>query len=117
MPQPRLRRLLGSARPGPADVKRAMIEWWAPVIYEYYGSTEATALTFASSEDAVRKPGTVGKILEGVELRFLGDNGDPLPQGDIGEIYSKIAGNPDFTYHNKPEKRAEIERDGFITSR
>jgi long-chain acyl-CoA synthetase len=39
-----------------------------------------------------------------------------LPQGQIGEIYSRIAGNPDFTYHNKPEKRAEIERDGFITS-
>ena len=39
-----------------------------------------------------------------------------MPQGEIGEIYSRIAGNPDFTYHNKPEKRAEIERDGFITS-
>jgi long-chain acyl-CoA synthetase len=39
-----------------------------------------------------------------------------LPQGEIGEIYSRIAGNPDFTYHNKPAKRGEIERDGFITS-
>ena len=39
-----------------------------------------------------------------------------LPQGQIGEIYSRIAGNPDFTYHNNPEKRAEIEREGFITS-
>src|ERR1700730_7924919 len=111
-----LRHVVHAAAPCPADVKRAMIEWWGPVIYEYYGSTEASALRFASSEDALRKPGTVGKILEGVELRFLGDNGDPLPQGEIGEIYSKIAGNPDFTYHNKPEKRAEIERDGFITS-
>ncbi len=111
-----LRHVVHAAAPCPAEVKRAMIEWWGPVIYEYYGSTEASALTFANSEDALRKPGTVGKILEGVELRFLGDNGDPLPQGEIGEIYSKIAGNPDFTYHNKPEKRAEIERDGFITS-
>ena len=42
--------------------------------------------------------------------------GEMLPQGEIGEIYSRIAGNPDFTYHNKPEKRAEIDRDGFITS-
>ena len=39
-----------------------------------------------------------------------------MPQGEIGEIYSRMAGNPDFTYHNKPEKRAEIDRDGFITS-
>src|SRR5260370_35491810 len=75
-----LRHVVHAATPCPADVKRAMIEWWGPGIYEYYGSTEATALTFASSEDAGRKPGTVGKILEGVELRFLGDNGDPVPQ-------------------------------------
>jgi len=111
-----LRHVVHAAAPCPADIKRAMIQWWGPVIYEYYGSTEASALTFASSEDALKKPGTVGKILDGVELRFLGDNGEPLPQGEIGEIYSRIAGNPDFTYHNKPEKRAEIERDGFITS-
>ena len=39
-----------------------------------------------------------------------------MPQGEIGEIYSRITGNPDFTYHNKPEKRTEIDRDGFITS-
>ncbi|MDB5610803.1 MAG: long-chain fatty acid--CoA ligase [Bradyrhizobium sp.] len=111
-----LRHVVHAAAPCPADVKCAMIQWWGPVIYEYYGSTEASALTFASSDDALQKPGTVGKILDGVELRFLGDNGDPLPQGEIGEIYSRIPGNPDFTYHNKPEKRAEIERDGFITS-
>ena len=111
-----LRHVIHAAAPCPADVKRAMIEWWGPVIYEYYGSTESSALTFASSEDALRKPGTVGRILDGVELRFLGDDGRPLPQGEIGEIFSRIAGNPDFTYHNKPEKRAEIEREGFITS-
>jgi len=111
-----LRHVIHAAAPCPADVKREMIQWWGPVIYEYYGSTESSALTFANSEDALRKPGTVGKILDGVELRFLGESGDPLPQGEIGEIYSKVSGNPDFTYHNKPEKRAEIERDGFITS-
>ena len=111
-----LRHVIHAAAPCPADVKRAMIEWWGPVISEYYGSTESGALTFATSGDALRKPGTVGKILDGVELRFLDDKGDPLPQGEIGEIYSRAAGSPDFTYHNKPEKRAEIERDGFITS-
>jgi long-chain acyl-CoA synthetase len=111
-----LRHVIHAAAPCPADVKRAMILWWGPVVYEYYGSTESGALTFANSADALNKPGTVCKLLDGVELRFLGDNGDPLPQGEIGEIYSKVAANPDFTYHNKPEKRAEIERDGFITS-
>ena len=111
-----LRHIIHAAAPCPADVKRAMIDWWGPVIYEFYGSTESGAVTFANSEDALKKPGTVGKISPGAELRFVGDDGEILPQGEIGEIYSRIAGNPDFTYHNKPEKRAEIERDGFITS-
>jgi len=46
----------------------------------------------------------------GAELRFIGDDGHVLPLGEIGEIYSRFAGNPDFTYHNKPEKRSEIDR-------
>jgi long-chain acyl-CoA synthetase len=111
-----LRHIIHAAAPCPADVKRAMIEWWGPVIYEFYGSTESGAVTFANSEDALKKPGTVGKISPGAELRFIGDDGEELPQGQIGEIYSRIAGNPDFTYHNKPEKRGEIDRDGFVTS-
>jgi long-chain acyl-CoA synthetase len=111
-----LRHIIHAAAPCPAEVKRAMIEWFGPVIYEFYGSTESGAVTFASSEDALKKPGTVGKISPGAELRFIGDDGRILPQGEIGEIYSRIAANPDFTYHNKPEKRAEIDRDGFITS-
>lgn len=111
-----LRHIIHAAAPCPADVKRAMIEWWGPVIYEFYGSTESSAVTFANSEDALKKPGTVGKISPGAELRFIGDDGRELPQGEIGEIYSRISGNPDFTYHKKPEKRAEIDRDGFITS-
>jgi long-chain acyl-CoA synthetase len=111
-----LRHVVHAAAPCPADVKRAMIAWWGPVIHEYYGSTESSALTFATSADALNKPGTVGRILDGIELRFLGDDGVALPQGEIGEIYSRNPEIPDFTYHNKPEKRAEIERDGFITS-
>ncbi len=111
-----LRHIIHAAAPCPADVKRAMIEWFGPVIFEFYGSTESGAVTFANSEDALKKPGTVGKISPGAELRFIGDDGRILPQGEIGEIYSRIAANPDFTYHNKPEKRAEIDRDGFITS-
>jgi long-chain acyl-CoA synthetase len=93
-----------------------MIEWWGPVIYEFYGSTESGAVTFATSEDALRKPGTVGQISPGAELRFIGDDGSVLKAGQIGEVYSRIAEAADFIYHNKPEKRAEIDRDGFITS-
>lgn len=111
-----LRHVIHAAAPCPAEVKRAMIEWFGPVIYEFYGSTESGAVTFASSEDALKKPGTVGKISPTAELRFLSEDGRILPQGEIGEIYSRLPAYPDFTYHNRPEKRAEIDRDGFITS-
>ena len=111
-----LKHIIHAAAPCPPDIKRAMIEWWGPVIYEFYGSTESGAVTFATSEDALKKPGTVGRITPGAELRFLDDDGRDVPQGEVGEIYSRIAANPDFTYHNKPEKRAEIDRGGFITS-
>ena len=111
-----MRFVSSTGSPCAPDVKRAMIEWWGPVIFEFYGSTESSAVTFANSEDALKKPGTVGRIAPGAELRFIGDDGTVLPPGEIGEIYSRIADNPDFTYHNKPEKRTEIERDGFITS-
>ena len=60
-----LRHIIHAAAPCPADVKRAMIEWWGPIIYEFYGSTESGAVTFATSEDALNKPGTVGKISPG----------------------------------------------------
>ena len=111
-----LRHIVHAAAPCPADVKRAMMDWWGPVIHEYYGSTESGAVTYAAPEDALRKPGTVGRILEGALLRILDDAGNVLPRGTIGEIYSRSTGSPDFSYHNKPEKRIEIERDGFMTS-
>ncbi|MHC2390158.1 acyl-CoA synthetase (AMP-forming)/AMP-acid ligase II [Bradyrhizobium liaoningense] len=87
-----------------------------PVVPQPYGSTESSAVTFATSEDALKKPGTVGRISPGAELRFIGEDGRVLGVGEIGEIYSRMAEMADFTYHNKPEKRAEIDRDGFITS-
>src|SRR3569623_2570609 len=70
-----LRHGIHAAAPCPADVKRAMIDWWGPVIYEFYGSTESSAVTYATSEDALKKPGTVGKISPGAEQRFIGEDG------------------------------------------
>ena len=109
------RHIIHAAAPCPADVKRAMIEWWGPVIYEFYGSTESGAVTFANSEDALKKPGTVGKIAPGAELRFVGDDGKVLPQGEIGEIFARVPAYADFTYLNHEEKRKSVERDGLIS--
>ncbi|KAB2913065.1 MAG: AMP-binding protein [Hyphomicrobiaceae bacterium] len=111
-----LKFIIHAAAPCPAETKRAMIEWWGPVINEFYGSTESSAVTFASSADTIAKPGTVGKAVHGAELRILDDEGRILPAGEIGEIFTRFAGLPDFTYHNKPDQRAAVDRDGFITS-
>ena len=111
-----LKFIIHAAAPCPHDVKQAMIDWWGPVIHEFYGSTESSAVTFASSADTLAKPGTVGRAVVGAELRILDDSGKVLPAGEVGEIFTRFAELPDFTYHNQPEQRAVIERDGFITS-
>jgi long-chain acyl-CoA synthetase len=111
-----LRHVIHAAAPCPAEVKRAMIEWWGPVIYEFYGSTESGPVTFVASADALKKPGTVGRVSPGAEVKILDEAGRELSPGGVGEIYSRISAYADFTYHNDPEKRREIEREGFITS-
>jgi long-chain acyl-CoA synthetase len=111
-----LRFVIHAAAPCPPDVKRAMIDWWGPVINEFYGSTESSAVTLATSADHKKKPGTVGRLVEGAELRILDEAGRVLPAGEVGEIFTRFATLPDFTYHNKPQERAAIERDGLITS-
>ncbi|HZT46777.1 MAG TPA: acyl-CoA synthetase [Hyphomicrobiaceae bacterium] len=111
-----LRFVVVAAAPCPHEVKRAMIEWWGPVINEFYGSTESSAVTFATSADAARKPGTVGKPVQGAELRILDEAGRILPPGEVGEIYTRFAELPDFTYHNRPDERVKVDREGFITS-
>jgi long-chain acyl-CoA synthetase len=111
-----LRFVIHAAAPCPHEVKRAMIDWWGPVISEFYGSTESSAVTLASSADTLAKPGTVGRAVEGAELRILDDDGRILPAGEVGEIFTRFTELPDFTYHNRPDERAKVDREGFITS-
>jgi len=111
-----LRHVIHAAAPCPPEIKRQMIDWWGPVIYEFYGSTEAGVVTFATPDDARRKPGTVGRVFDGCELKFFDDKSGWLAAGEVGEIFSRALAYPEFAYQNLPERRREIERDGFITS-
>ena len=104
-----------SAAPCPPEIKRQMIEWFGPIIWEYYGGTETGALTLVSSEEWLKRPGTVGRPAPGADIRIIDDMGKELPTGEIGEVFSRVSGTADFTYQNLPEKRAEIERNGFIS--
>ena len=103
-----------AAAPCPAPIKRAMIEWWGPVIYEYYGSTEIGSVTFCNSEEWLAHPGTVGKPMPGADVKVIDADGNPLPAGEIGEVVAKFPGIADFTYHKDDAKRAASEKAGLI---
>ena len=80
-----------------------MIRWWGPVLYEYYAGTEGNGFVACTSEEWLKRPGTVGRALVG-ELRIVDEAGGRLPPGETGTIY--FANAPTFEYHNDPEKTA-----------
>lgn len=100
-----LRVAVHAAAPCPAEVKRAMIDWWGPVLFEYYSSTEGNGATFISSEEWLRKPGSVGRAGVGA-IHICADDGTELATGATGLIYFE---RPDtrFEYHNDPVKTAD----------
>ncbi|WP_280416334.1 acyl-CoA synthetase [Nocardia carnea] len=97
-----LRVAVHAAAPCPVEVKQKMIDWWGPVLHEYYASTEGNGATFIDSEQWLRKPGSVGPAGLGA-VRICGDDGAELPAGEIGTIYFEREEVP-FTYHNDAAK-------------
>ncbi|MBX9699363.1 MAG: AMP-binding protein, partial [Acetobacteraceae bacterium] len=110
-----LRHVTHAAAPCPPEVKRAMIEWWGPVIVEFYGATDLGGPTVCNSEEWLRKPGTVGRVIPGVTLRILDEHGRDCPPGTPGEIFAHCPDMPDFTYHKRDDARREAEREGLIS--
>ena len=100
-----LRVAIHAAAPCPVDVKRAMIEWWGPVLYEYYAGTEGNGSTFIDSHDWLAHPGSVGRAANGV-LHICDEHGAELPVGEAGLVYFEQEIAP-FEYHNAPEKTAD----------
>ena len=84
----------------PRDIKQAMIDWLGPIFYESYGASEIGFMTLISSEEARRKPGSVGKVLPGGSVKILDDDGKELPAGQAGSIYVHLPQFGDFTYSN-----------------
>ena len=100
-----LKSVVHAAAPCPVEAKRKMIEWWGPVIHEYYAGTEGNGFVYANSEDWLAHPGTVGKAIIGT-LHIADDNGDDVPIGESGTIYFGGDAAATFEYHNDPEKTA-----------
>ncbi len=110
-----LRFVTHGAAPCAPAVKRQMIEWWGPTIYEYYGATETGVVVWHGSEEALRKPGTVGRPVPGAILRIVDEQGHDVAQGEVGEIYLRGPHLSDFTYNNDDGKRREVALGDLVT--
>ncbi len=105
--------VIHGAAPINSNTKRRMIEWWGPVLYEYYGATEGGG-TLATSQEWLQKPGTCGKPWPGCQIKIFDDAGNPLPAGEPGNVYmSSMVGT--FEYFKAPEKTRESFHQNMFT--
>lgn len=108
-----LKRVIHAAAPCPVDIKMQMMDWWGPIVDEYYASSEASGSTLITAEDWLARPGSVGKPVQG-GVHILDDDGNELPPGQAGEIY--FEGGYPFEYLNDPAKTAASrDRHGWVT--
>ena len=108
-----LRHVIHAAAPCPIDVKRRMLDWWGPVIYEYYAASEGGG-TLVTPEEWLTYPGTVGRAWPSSAIRILDDAGNDCPTGQPGIVYMSLAA-ADFEYHKDKEKTQSNRRNGFFT--
>jgi long-chain acyl-CoA synthetase len=110
-----LRHVIHGAAPCSPDVKRRMIEWFGPVLDEYYASTEGVGGTIIFSDEWLRKPGSVGKPRNTTTIVVMDEDGNILPAGQVGTIYSTTMGREPFEYYKDPDKTAKSRRGQYRT--
>ncbi|MFY1585108.1 AMP-binding protein [Micromonospora sp. WMMD734] len=108
-----LRYVLHGAAPCPREVKQRILDWFGPVVYEYYGSTEV-GTTIARPHEWLAHPGTVGRPASISTLRILDELGNEVPVGQTGIVYMR-QGDDRVEYHNDPGKTDGARRDGLLT--
>jgi long-chain acyl-CoA synthetase len=108
-----LETVVHSAAPCPFEIKKQMLEWWGPVIWETYGGIEGAA-TIAKPHRWLEKPGTVGRAIRGVRLQILDDAGNDLPAGEVGSIYLETKGSG-FEYKGDPELTRSVHHGNAFT--
>ncbi|MGX0966152.1 long-chain acyl-CoA synthetase [Bradyrhizobium japonicum] len=121
-----LKGAIHAAAPCPVDVKAKMIEWWGPILIEYYAGSEGNGVTVCNSQQWLEHRGSVGRAVVG-KIKILDENDEEQPTGEIGTVY--FADAPVFTYHNDPEKTKKaynakgwstlgdvgyLDKDGFL---
>lgn len=102
-----------AAAPCPIEVKRAMIDWWGPIVHEYYASSEGVGFTAVSPQEWLERPGTVGRPVHGI-VHVLDEDGRELPPGEDGVIYFETP--TQVSYHNDPARTDEaLGPNGWFT--
>ena len=105
-----MRTIIMAAAPCPMSVKEAVIGYFGPVLYEFYGSTELAVNTILRPEDVLRKPGSCGQAAPGREIALLDDDGRPVPVGEPGELYVRRFSNILDEYYKDPAATREMRR-------
>lgn len=108
-----MRHAIHGAAPCPDHVKRAMIDWWGQCVEEYYAASEGGG-AFATAEDWLRKPGTVGRAWPISELAVFDDDGNRLAPGELGTVYMKMS-TGGFSYHKDEGKTRKNRIGDFFT--
>lgn len=108
-----LRCMIHGAAPCPQETKRRMLEWWGPVVTEYYAATEGGG-TAINGEEWLRKPGSVGKPWPWSVIKVLGDDGAELPVREPGQVYMRMGGSS-FEYHHDKKKTEEARVGDLFT--
>ncbi|GAA0556252.1 acyl-CoA synthetase [Actinomadura livida] len=103
-----LRTVVHAAAPCPVEIKRRIIEWFGPIVYEYYSGSEGNCFFLIDSRDWLAHPGSVGRPTFGT-AHVLDDDGRELPAGEVGTVW--FEGAPAFRYHNDPDKTAGAYND------
>ena len=121
-----LQNAVHAAAPCPIAAKEQMIDWWGPIIHEYYAGTEGNGLVYCNSEQWLAHKGSVGVAMLGT-LHILDDDGNEVPVGEEGGVY--FSGGGEFEYHGDPDKTAgsyapggestlgdigRVDEDGFL---
>jgi long-chain acyl-CoA synthetase len=103
---PAHRLALHAAAPCPAGVKRQMIDWWGPILVEYYSASEG-GRTMITSSEWLERPGSVGRHWQGGQVWVLNDRGEPCPPGTVGRVFFDAPPEANrFRYLGDPEKTA-----------
>jgi long-chain acyl-CoA synthetase len=120
-----LRRVIHTGAACPADVKRAMIDWWGPVLSEAYGGSESGTVCAIESDEWLARPGSVGRPVAGFEAMVLDGDGRPLPPGEEGPLWLRDRSGRGVRYHGLPAESPDpgiftlgeigrIDADGYV---